>query len=125
MFNLVLHHLVLVLVVVLVLSFAACVTHYRSHPGALNIADSSAYDALLIAEAAIDQARLDSKAGQLPDAARNPLAALITAYNLTRDAWLTYRGAIATNVPAQSYLDQLNRNLADLMVAIRQLKEAQ
>src|SRR4051794_20117781 len=33
----------------------ACTAHYSIHPGALNKTDSAAYDALLVAEATIDQ----------------------------------------------------------------------
>lgn len=104
---------------------AACVAHYAVHPLAVSAADSAAYDVLLVAETAIDQARLDLKAGQLPDNAREPLNTLITAYNLTRDTWLTYRGAVTTDVPAQNYLDQLNKNVSALASAIRALKEVQ
>ena len=47
------------------------------------------------------------------------------AYNVARDSWLTYRGAVATNVPAQAYFTQLTQNLSDLTTAIRMFKEAQ
>src|SRR5437588_8802813 len=50
----------------LLVSATSCAVHYRIHPGALNATDSAAYDALLIAETTIDQARLDLLAGQLP-----------------------------------------------------------
>jgi len=65
------------LVAVLVLAAAACATHYKPHPGAINIA---------------------------------------------RDAWLTYRGALATNTPSDQYLQQLTRNLTDLTGALESLK---
>jgi hypothetical protein len=121
----VIHQYGIVLVVLVVLlTAAACAAHYMLHPGALNVTDSTAYDALLVAETAIDLARLDLKSGQLPDRAKDPLNRLIAAYNLTRDAWLTYRGAVTMNVPPQSYLDQLNKNLSDLAAAIRAFQEA-
>src|SRR5580765_4802034 len=113
----------LLILIVLVLSAAACVAHYKIHPGAVNLTDSTAYDALLAAQTAIDQARLDLKTGELPDKAKELLNLLIRTYNLARDSWLTYRGAIATNVPPQTYLDQLNKNLSDLVQAIYALKE--
>src|SRR5881394_1518300 len=45
----------------LVFPTAACAAHYAVHPGALNVADSAAYDTLLVAEAAIDQARVENQ----------------------------------------------------------------
>jgi len=104
-------------IAVLLLAFAAtaCAARYTVHPGSLNKADSVAYDTLLIAQKAIDQAKTTN-----PSAALN---ALIHAYNVARTSWLTYRGAIATNTPADTYLQQLNSNLLDLENAIRALEE--
>jgi hypothetical protein len=107
----------------LIVSASACTAHYTVHPGALNATDSAAYDALLIAEATIDQARLDLQAGQLPVEAKPALDALVRSYNIARSAWLTYRGAIAANVPSQVYFDQLTNNLSDLTDAIRQFSK--
>ena len=109
----------LLIIALLLISLAGCATRYAVHPGALNKGDSAAYDALLVAEAMIDQARLDYKAGHLPGPAKEALDALIQSYNVARESWLTYRGAIATNVTAQTYFDQLNKNLTDLSHAIR------
>ena len=111
-----------VVIPLLMVSATSCSAHYTIHPGALNQTDSSAYDALLIAETTIDQARLDLQAGQLLDEAKTALAALIRSYNLARATWLTYRGAIATNVPSQVYFDQLTQNLSDLTDAIRKFQ---
>lgn len=47
------------------------------------------------------------------------------SYNVARESWLTYRGALATNVPADSYFNQLNKNLSALTTAIRTFREAQ
>ena len=119
--------LVLVLAVPLVLVTPACGLHYAllpGHPGTLNPADSAAYDTLLIAESTIDQARLDFKSGQLPTGAKPALDALVQSYNIARDSWLTYRGAISTHAPADVYLIQLDQNLTDLAGAIRRLEEA-
>src|SRR3989442_14530745 len=116
--------LVLILAIPLLLVTPACAMHYTVHPGALNQVDSAAYDTLLIAESTIDQARLDFKSGQLPAGAKPALDALVRAYNAARESWLTYRGAIATNVPSAVYFSQLNQNLTDLASAIRILQEA-
>jgi hypothetical protein len=55
------HQLWSLLLVLAVLSTAACAAHYKPHPGALNIIDSAAYDTLLVAEVAIDQARTENQ----------------------------------------------------------------
>jgi hypothetical protein len=126
--------LVLLLAIPLLLVTPACALHYTVHPGALNPADSAAYDTLLIAESTIDQARLDFKSGQLPAGAKPALDALVESYNIARDSWLTYRAAISTNAPGEAqarqraalidvYLSQLNQNLTDLAGAIRTLRE--
>jgi hypothetical protein len=111
------------LLVPLVLSMTACAAvHYTVHPGAMNQVDSAAYDALLVAESAIDQGRTDFQAGRLPAEARDALNALVDTYNVARTSWLTYRGAVATNVPADPYFQELNKNLGDLTNAIRNLE---
>lgn len=119
------HGLATAIAIAMLVTVSACAAHYAIHPGAINATDSAAYDALLVAETAIDQARLDLKAGQLPSSAKGPLNSLIQTYNVARESWLTYRGAVATSTPPQTYLDQLNKNLSDLANAIQALKEAQ
>ena len=126
-----------VVVPLLLVSAPSCSAHYKSlfallnpgvqarvkiHPGALNSTDSATYDALLIAETTIDQARLDLQAGQLPAAAKPALDALVRSYSVARLSWLTYRGAIAANIPSQTYFDQLTKNLSDLTGAIRKFE---
>src|SRR5579884_1893341 len=76
----------LILIVPLLWTASACTARYSIHPGAQNAADSAAYDALLIAETTIDQARLDFQAGLLPEEAKPALDALIRAYNVARDS---------------------------------------
>jgi hypothetical protein len=103
---------------------AAC-SRYAVHPGSLNKTDSAAYDTLLVAEAAIDQARIEYNAGTLPASSKTPLDALVKAYNVARESWLTYRGAISTSQPTQIYLDQLTKNLNDLTAAVKALQGGQ
>ena len=50
------------------------------------------------------------------------LNTVIQAYNVARDAWLTYRGAASTNTPSDQYLQQLMKNLTDLTGALEALK---
>ena len=107
----------------LLLLAAACTAHYKLHPGALNTTDSAAYDTLLIAEAAIDQARTENQTRPFSAEAKETLNRLIQSYNIAREAWLTYRAAVAANVSSDQYFQQLNRNLSDLANAIEALKE--
>jgi hypothetical protein len=114
----------LILVLPLVLLASACGAHHKIHPGALNKSDSAAYDMLLNAEAAIDQARIDFTARRLPGRAKPELDTLIQIYNVARESWLTYRGAVATKLPSEIYFNQLTKNLTDLNNAIHKLEEA-
>src|SRR2546426_2872122 len=96
----------LLVVALLSAGTAACAARYTVHPGALNKTDSAAYDVLLIAEATIDQARLDFQTGHLPSGAKPALDALAKSYNVdygcalsrlrfaARESWLTYRSAV-------------------------------
>src|SRR5207249_11267039 len=114
----------LLLVALLAAATSACAARYIVHPGALNKTDSAAYDILLVAEAAIDQARRDYNFGQLPAGAKPALDALVRSYNLARDSWLTYRAAIANNGPEGVYFTELNQSLTDLATRIRELRES-
>jgi hypothetical protein len=109
----------LMALVPMLLFSSACAAHYAVHPGALNPSDSAAYDTLLIAETVIDQARTGNLAPQYKDA----LNTLVQSYNVARESWLTYRGALATNTPSDLYFQQLTKNLTDLTNAIRAIKE--
>ena len=108
----------LVLILPLLVSASACGAHYTLHPGALNKTDSAAYDTLLIAETTIDQARLVYTSGRLPAESKDALDTLIRSYNVARTSWLTYRGALATNVPSATYFDQLTKDISELTNAI-------
>jgi hypothetical protein len=116
--------IVLGLTLPLLMSTPACAAHYAVHPGSLSTADSAAYDALLVAQATIDGARAKYESGALPGDSKAALDALIRSYNVARESWLTYRGAIATNTPVDAYLARLNQNVSDLMKAIYVLQGA-
>ena len=133
MIELILRHEYWIAVALLLLA-AACTAHYKLHPGALNTADSAAYDTLLIAEAAIDQARGENQTRPFSAEAKDSLNRLVQSYNIyygcalsrlrfaAREAWLTYRGAVAANLSSDQYFQQLNSNLSDLAKAIEALK---
>jgi hypothetical protein len=112
--------LLLLIAVPLLISGSACAAaHYNVHPGALDQLDSSAYDTLLVAQAAIEAARADCEAGRLAEETKPVFDTLVRSYNAARQSWLTYRDAIATQVPATVFLSQLNQNLTDLANALR------
>jgi hypothetical protein len=115
--------LVPLLLVTLVIPTTACAAHYSVHPGAINTVDSAAYDTLLVAKSAIDQGRTEYQSGRLPSEARNAFNTLVETYNLARASWLTYRGAVTTNVPSDQYLQQLNKSLTDLTHALQTLQQ--
>lgn len=101
--------------VALLLTLSAC-SVYQIHPGAVNKTDSVAYDSLLVTQAIIEQARAENAAGNLPEASKAPLNILIEHYNITRQTWLTYRGAVrsgqSSNVSAlRSALELMNNSL--------------
>jgi hypothetical protein len=112
------------LLVPILLATTACAAHYAVHPGALNPADSAAFDTLLVAEGAINQARAVNQAHPLPSETKDALNRLVQSYNVARESWLTYRDAITANEPSAAYLAQLNKNLTDLSIAIRNLLTA-
>jgi hypothetical protein len=113
----------LVIVPLLFSTTACAAVHYTVHPGALNRTDSVVYDTLLIAEKLIDQTRADYQSGLLTSDIRDRLNTLIRSYNVARESWLTYRGAISNHLTADTYFAQLTQNVADLSAAIRQVKE--
>jgi hypothetical protein len=118
--------LVILLTIPILLSTSACAANnYVVHPGSVNQADSVGYDSLLIAQAAIDNARAAYESGRLPDSTKPAFNALVRSYNLAHQSWLTYRGAIQTNQPADGYFNELNQNLLNLSNALRAFEEAQ
>ena len=112
----------IVLMLPLLFSTAACAAHYTIHPGALNITDSAAYDTLLVAETAIEQARQAYQDGAIPPTSKDVLNTLIQSYNVARESWLTYRDALATNAPSDLYFQQLAKDLVDLTTALRNVR---
>lgn len=86
------------------------------HPGAVNKADSQAYDVLLIAQAVIEQARGEADAGKLPEQIKPALNNLVSAYNIARTSWLTYRAAVKASQPADG--SGLSRTMNSLTAAL-------
>jgi len=73
------------------LSFGACASKSGttppppSHPGAVNAFDSTAYDALVSAQAAIEQAKVG-----IPQSQKALLNKIITGYNKAESAYVAY-----------------------------------
>ena len=65
---------------------------------------------------------MENQTHPLSAEAKDALNTLIDSYNVARTAWLTYRGAIATNTPSDQYFQLLTRNLTDLTDALEVLK---
>lgn len=107
------------LLAVLLLTSCAAV---QLHPGAVNKGDSSAYDVLLIAQAVIDQARVEVNSGTLPDTLKPGLMRLIDSYNIARMSWLTYRNAVKSG--ASPSATAMNTAVSGLSAALDAFQSA-
>lgn len=70
------------------------------HPGSVSNVDSWAYDILTVEQDAINQARTDFKAGNLPASAKEPLNTAIAQYNVALAAWQSYHAGLTTDATA-------------------------
>lgn len=90
-----------------------------SHPGAVNQFDSSTYDSLRTAQAAIEQAR--TQVGTNPTL-KTAVNKAIASYNAAEDAYVAYhKAAVLGAVPDTATLSQL---LATLVGDIQAIKGA-
>jgi len=87
------------------------------HPEALDAFDSQTYDALLVAQGVLDQAKIEYAQGNLPTASKPIINKAGNAYNLARDLWLGYR---AVKQAGGTY-DQLENAALKVAAAIGQL----
>jgi hypothetical protein len=117
--------LILLITVPLFIAAWACAAAHPVHPAPPNLIDSTIDGTLLVAETAIEGAHTAYEAGLLPESTRSAFDTLVRSYDVAHQSWLTYRSAIATNVPEAEYFDQLNRNLIALNNAIRAFVEAE
>jgi hypothetical protein len=81
------------LVAVLAISLAGCAST-AVHPGAANVYDSQAFDALIVTQAAIEQARVEVADG-FPQY-KDQLNKVIAAYNSAYDLYMLYHHAALT-----------------------------
>lgn len=89
------------------------------HPGAVSELDSDAYDALLMAQGVIEQAREEHEAGELPPQALFPLERLRTSYNAALDLWVLYR-----NGPDDGLEQRLSDSIESMLTAVRGFRSA-
>jgi hypothetical protein len=95
-------------VVAALLSGMGCAKKVVSvHPGAISDYDSYAYDILLVEQSAINEARSQFVAGNLPPAAKGPLNTAITQYNLAEAGWKAYHGTGGDATALQQAIDAL------------------
>jgi hypothetical protein len=99
------------------------------HPGALDSFDSQTYDALLVAQGVLDQAKIEYAQGHLPPTSEPVINKAGDAYNVARDVWLEYRAikqAGGTGNKLQDVvlkltaaLEQLNQTIQDVRQLIQ------
>lgn len=97
---------------------AGCQPKPALHPGSISSLDSYAYDILLIEQDTLNNAKAEFAAGKLPAAAKDPLNAAITQYNLTEAAWRSYHSGGAGETVLQKAVAALVAAMGDLERAI-------
>lgn len=115
-------HLFLVSMILLASACAAV----PLHPGAVNRADSVAYDTLTVAQAIIEQSRTEAAAGTLPEVMKPALNRLVDSYNVGRASWLAYRAAVKARTPADvAGLRRLMDALTESLTAFNRTRSIQ
>jgi hypothetical protein len=61
------------------------------HPNQINAFDGQTYDILVSAQAALDEAKLQYKAGKLPTSSKSLINAAGASYETARTSWQTWR----------------------------------
>lgn len=64
---------------------------YVVHPGSVDEFDSRTYDVLITARGAIQEAKLQFQAGELPEEAKNVINRAVQSYTIVRNARTAYR----------------------------------
>lgn len=111
--------LILLFALLLPVTLVSCGHGAVQHPGAVNAFDSNAYDSLVTAQAAIEQAKTN-----LPPQFKTQLNQVIAGYNTAMNAYKTYHSASVQGTapdPAalQAQIDQLVASVAALMAQIK------
>lgn len=104
-------------IVIAVLLLAACAQHAPVHPGAVNAFDSSAYDALVTIQAAIEQAKVNVPVAQKP-----LLNKIIADYNVAHQAYVVYHSAAVAGTADPTAQANLQAQIDALKSAVASLK---
>jgi predicted lipoprotein len=94
---------------VLALSIWGCAPGPTTHPGAVNSFDSTSYDTLVTAQAALEQAK--TQFASTP-AAVPYLNKAISAYNVAEAGWQAYHSTAGGSVTATQLTQELNDALS-------------
>ena len=117
----------LVLTMGLVLAMTGCAAR-PIHPGAVNVADSVAYDSLLTTKAVIDQTKTDLANNAFPakdvPAIKAALNGLITAYNTLDTALTIYHNAFTAGTVTQAQADAVTNASSSVKSAVTTLTSA-
>jgi uncharacterized protein YcfL len=98
-------------VVLVLLMIVSCSSKRPIHPGALNQSDSVAYDTLLTAQAAIEQAKVE--VANYP-AAKPFLNKTIVSYNIAQAAYKGYHAGTENLASVQAQIAVVVQNIAEL-----------
>jgi hypothetical protein len=96
------------------LAFSGCAAKAAVHPGALNAADSQAYDTLIIAQAALNESKAQFAA--IPEA-KQPLNDAIAAYDTAEASYKVYHSTGSGDISS------LNAQLGELVKAIAAIQK--
>jgi hypothetical protein len=112
----------LVLLLAAVLSSGGCSQiHIAQHPGSIDDADNTAYNALLLYDDAIKSTKADLASGVLPATAKPVVNKFIDAYNVLQAATTAYHNQGVANPNAQDLLGKLSDAEAAAAAAFAEL----
>ena len=103
--------------VLAILLLASCAAR-APRSGALTILDSDAYDGLIVAQAALTEAKQQFALGELPPSAKDVINKAGAAYNVARASWLTWRDGLAAGRGDEAAKFKLVADVALLTAAV-------
>jgi len=109
--------------ILLIVALLGCAKKVQVHPGAISNLDSYAYDILLVEQDAINTAKAQFQAGQLPPAAKEPINYAIQQYNVTQGAWQAYHAGGGDATKLQQALNALVGAVGELQKIIAPSKK--
>jgi hypothetical protein len=97
---------------------------YVRHPGSVNLFDSQAYDALLVADDSINSAKKDLATGTLPATSGEYLNILIKSYNTADALYKLYHDAAVEGKDTSTVTFQLQTDLNQLATDLAAFRKA-